>query len=52
MFAAKRELFTSNSTAGMRADITKRFTDPRDGIFCLQAFCKHRDETSVSMTGK
>jgi len=22
----------------MRTDITKRFIDPRDGIFCLRAF--------------
>jgi len=36
-FAARRELFTRNSTAGMRTDITKRFIDPRDGIFCLRA---------------
>jgi hypothetical protein len=38
VFAARRELFTCNSTAGMRSDITKRFIDPRDGIFSLRAF--------------
>jgi hypothetical protein len=38
MFAARKELFTYNSTAGMRTDITKGFIDSRDEIFSLRAF--------------